>query len=588
MNPDVKGLRDYLTILNRRKWQFTVPAAMLFVVCVLTAFLWPPTYQSSALILIEEPDVPRDLVRSTISSFASERIQVISQRVLVTSNLIKIMDKYNLYAKRRKRVPVGVVVEEMREDMSLELINADVIDPRSGRPTQATIAFSVNFDHRSPATAQKILNELVSLYLGENLRSRREKAAETTGFIAGEAAKYRDLVSELEAKLAEFKKRHSGTLPEDAKVNLQLMARTDGALLNVRRELQALDERKIYIAAQLTLLSPYAPMRVDGDLVLDPAAQLKALQAKFVSLSGVYGPEHPDVRRLAREIDALEEEVGGTGDTEELERRREKLLAELAAARKRYSNEHPDVKRLERQLESLLAVLGKSRSQTSNPASPKGPDNPAYVQLATQLEAIGSEVRALRGQHSALQQRLKTFEKRVSEAPQVEREYLVLRRDYENAVDIYREVKSKLTVAEIGESLEEERKSERFSLIEPPTSPTEPIKPNRLAILFIGLVFSLAAGAGTTALFESLDQSVYGPKQLADITGVPPLVVIPYIKNRADVRRARTRRILVPFGSVLCVYLFLIAVNEYFLPLDVLWAMAERRMELFLLEIGIV
>ena len=268
----------------------------------------------------------------------------------------------------------------------------------------------------------------------------------------------------------------------------------------------------------------------------DPAVRLKVLQAKFVSLSGVYGPEHPDVRRLAREIDALEEEVGGTGDTEELERRREKLLAELAAARKRYSNEHPDVKRLERQLESLLAVLGESRSETSNPTSPKGPDNPAYVQLATQLEAIGSEVGALRGQHSALQQRLKMFEKRVSEAPEIEREYLVLRRDYENAVATYREVKSKLTVAEIGESLEEKRKSERFTLIEPPTSPTEPIKPNRLAILFIGLVFSLSAGAGTAALFESFDQSIYGPKQLAGITGVPPLVVVPYIQNRADVR----------------------------------------------------
>ena len=208
MNPDGKQPQDHLAILKRRRWQFALPAATLFLISALAAFLWPPSYRSSAVILIEEPVVPRDLVSSTISSFAAERIHVITQRVMTTRNLLKIIEKYDLYAERRKRMPMGVVVEQMREDLGLEMINANVIDPRSGQATEATIAFNVSFDHRYPGTAQRTLNALVSLYLGENLRTRKEKAAETTEFLEIEAAKYHNLVSDLEAKLliVEFKR----------------------------------------------------------------------------------------------------------------------------------------------------------------------------------------------------------------------------------------------------------------------------------------------------------------------------------------------------------------------------------------------
>ena len=38
----------------------------------------------------------------------------------------------------------------MRDDIRFDMINADVIDPRSGLPRKATIAFSVSYDTRRP------------------------------------------------------------------------------------------------------------------------------------------------------------------------------------------------------------------------------------------------------------------------------------------------------------------------------------------------------------------------------------------------------------------------------------------------------
>jgi uncharacterized protein involved in exopolysaccharide biosynthesis len=186
---DIKGLGDYLAILNRRKKQFIIPAVIIFVICVLLAIGLPSVYQSKATILIEQQEIPTDLVRSTVTSYAGERIQVISQKVMTTENLSKIINNYDLYKRERKTTSMSILVDEMREEINLEMISADVVDPRSGRPTSATIAFTLSFNNKSPRVSQKVTNELVSLFLNANLERRAKSAIETSGFLAAESKK---------------------------------------------------------------------------------------------------------------------------------------------------------------------------------------------------------------------------------------------------------------------------------------------------------------------------------------------------------------------------------------------------------------
>jgi uncharacterized protein involved in exopolysaccharide biosynthesis len=497
---------------------------------------------------------------------------------MTTQNLIGIINKFELYTRERQRSPINIVVHDMRDEIELDLVSADVVDPRSGRPTQATIAFTLNFKHRQPATAQRVLNELVSLYLSENLRTRREQAAETTEFLTSEAAKLEELVNQLEAKLAEFKRENSGGLPEQAALNLQLMDRTERGLIEIRRQLQTLDERQIYLEAELAQISPYDSFLIDGQRVLSPAERLRALETQFVSLQGVYGPKHPDVIKLSREIEALKVETGARTDPAELALQLEAKQTELALAREKYSDGHPDVVRLQRQIAAAQDALAAARNAPAVSETAKArPDNPAYIQLQAQLQAVKSDRRALQDQRAALEQKLKDLEKRILEAPQIERAYLLLQRDYENALANYRAVRTKETTAELGQALETERKSERFSLIEPPDLPVEPVQPNRWAILVLGFVFSVAAGVGCVALFESLDQSIYGPRQLAALTGVPPLLVVPHIKNRYDTMHSVRTFAVSATGAVILVVGGLYVVQEYVIPLDVLWSIAERR-----------
>src|SRR5215813_9814201 len=90
-------IADHIATLRRRRVLMLASFAVVLVICILVAVLWPATYRSSATILIEQQEVPTDLVRSTISSYADQRIQTISQRVMTTKTLLEIINRYDLY-----------------------------------------------------------------------------------------------------------------------------------------------------------------------------------------------------------------------------------------------------------------------------------------------------------------------------------------------------------------------------------------------------------------------------------------------------------------------------------------------------------
>ena len=95
MEEEVKGISDYLEILNRHKKLILYPALLLTLVSVAVALLLPATYKSSGLILIESQEIPRDLVRSTVTSYADQRIAIIKQKLLTQSRIMEIVNKYN-------------------------------------------------------------------------------------------------------------------------------------------------------------------------------------------------------------------------------------------------------------------------------------------------------------------------------------------------------------------------------------------------------------------------------------------------------------------------------------------------------------
>ncbi|HEB98366.1 MAG TPA: lipopolysaccharide biosynthesis protein [Thiotrichales bacterium] len=573
MEENVKDLSDYIDAFRRRRGTILAVASVIFVLGLAAALLWPPTYQSTATILIEEQEVPQELVQSTVTSYATQRIQTISQRVMTRANLMNIIEKYNLYEDERKRETTEEILTRMRDDIKLEMISAEVVDPRSGRPMPATIAFSLSFEGEDPQKVQKVASELTTLYLNENLKERSTKATETLAFLSSEADRLNRQIAELDRQLAEFKEQNINRLPELNQLNTQMLDRTEREIADIDNQIRAMEDRRFYLKGQLEQIDPYG-----SDPNLSPGARLKALRTEYASMVARYSPEHPDVIRLKREIEALEKETGAGPDPEALAKELDALRVQLKAAEEKYAAEHPDVQRLKKAVAALekeyeaAAEAGNSQSRT--------PDNPAYLTLQAQLNSIENDIKALQARRAELENKLKDYEKRLTEMPQVERQYLALQRDYENAVAKYREIKAKEMQARVAQQLEQESKGERFTLIDPPALPEEPIKPNRPAIIFLSLVLAIGGGLGVAAVGESLDSSIRGAKGVAQTLQVMPLAVIPYLESEEERRRRKAHKWKLAAGSVGVLVLAALLVHFLFTPLDVLWFRALRKVSI--------
>ncbi len=573
MEEQEKNIQDYIIGVRKRKTAIFAIIIVILFITISVAYLLPSVYKSQSTILIEQQDIPSELVMSTVTSYASQRIQTIQARIMTRTNLLRIVEKFDLYIDELKVETSEEILERMRKDVSLDVISADVVDPRTGRPSTATIAFSLSFKGESPEKVQRVTNELTTLYLDENLTSRNQDASETYNFFKEESARLGESIDELEKKLAVFKQNNSTTLPELQSLNLSVLQRKESEVASIDNALRALDEKSFYLSGQLATIDPGNPA-IPGAI-----DRLKTLQAEYASVKSKYSNMHPDVVRLKSEIDSLEKETGGTNDADTIADQLKLYNGELAQKRQKYTADHPDVVRLEEKITALNAELKAVKSRPAVEHYIAQPENPLYITVQTQLAAAISEIKSMRQQRQGALQKIKELEKSLYDAPQVEREYLTLKRDYENAVKRYQETKAKQMQADIAKQLESESKGERFTLIDPATLPEKPISPNRPAIVFLGLVLALGCGLGFAVVADVISGAVRGARGVQRLMGVLPLAVIPYemnLQDTAKTTRIKKRVILLFIAVIVFAILFIHFVVS---PLDVMWFRILRKFE---------
>ena len=577
---DEKQFADYIDLIKRRRKSVTISLIGAAAITVLLALFWPETYRSSATILIEEQDIPGDMVRSTVTSFAAQRIQVISARVMTRPNLLKLIKQFDLYQDERAYETTEEIVERMRENTKLETISADVVDPSSGRPVTATIAFTLSYDNEHPNSALKVANELTTLFLNENLKNRQEKAAEASRFITEEAKRIGLEIGVLEGKLAEFKRQHGRTLPEYRGYNLQQVQRLERDITDTETALRSLKDRKFYLQGQLAQINPSTPIfSSSGERIYSPTDRLTALETEYLQLSNTYKQNHPDLLKMHKEIETLKKEIEAPHRRTELQKQLMRLKSDLEKFRKKYRSNHPDIIAQQKKINALESVMqGSSDSDDGRDILSRDPDNPAYITLQAQLNVVNNEFTSNTLKLYELKTQLDAAEKRLYQSAGVEKEYLLLTRDHENALQKFREVKAKEMEATISQELERENKGERFSLIEAPAYPEEPIRPNRPAIIIVGFIIALALGISQAFVREAIAGTVHVSRDLVILLGTTPLTAIPYFENEIDVaiRKKRTKYFWVI--SLGCIFVTLVLIHVFFSPLDVLWFRIIRKL----------
>ncbi|MCL4780235.1 MAG: hypothetical protein KJ049_08580 [Gammaproteobacteria bacterium] len=572
---DSRTFGDYIDALKRRGKPALIMAVSLLVVGVIGIVMWPNAYTSTAVILIEDPEIPPGLVPTTVTTFAARQIQYINQRVMTRSNLASIIEKFDLFKEERKYLPTLLLVPDVEKSMSIDII--DVQQPNAaGQQVASTIAFKLGFEHETPETARAVANELVSLYMAENVRSRTEQTAQTSRFMDEEVERLDAEVRELEAQIAKIKRENEGSLPELMAFNMQVAQNLSNEIQEIDRQLQATRENKIMLDAELAKLSPVGTTVLpDGKAVTAPEDQLKALQTQLAMLEGRYSADHPDVVRTRRDLAAVKAQLGTNADLGDSVAVLADARLQLAKAREKYGSEHPEVKALERQVAALEAKPAPARGDVQL-GSLKA-DNPIYIQIRAQRETMESQERSLVAKQAELRTRRDAIERKAYRSSDVEKELSALYRRLQSATLSYQNAREKAFVSKMGQTMETQSKGERFSLVEPPDTPLLPSSPNRPVLLALLIVLVLAVGLGWPQVAESIDGSITSARALERVQGAPPIAEIPLIETAEDHKHVRKVRIGALLVAPIVLVVLLALVHFFFIKLDVLWYVLLRK-----------
>ncbi|MDY6822432.1 MAG: GNVR domain-containing protein [Thermodesulfobacteriota bacterium] len=566
---------DYWTICKRRKYWLLLPFAGVLIISLIIAFTLPPIYKSTTTILIEGQQIPSDYVQSTVTEYVEKRLQTITQQIMSRSRLQEIIEQFNLYEKELKEAPKEEVIQNMRDDIKLDSITADVMDRRTGRPTLATIAFVLSYEGKNPAKVQKVANRLASLYLEENLKTREEMAETTTDFLKNELQALRQNINDQEDKIAEFKKQHAQSLPDMEVMNIREIQRLERELEYLEQDLNSARDRKIELEGRLKGIDPDMPgIQGPGGKFSGPRQQLEYLQTQYTEIKASLSAKHPDLIKIKKSIDALREVVNLNDELRLKQNQLEKLQKELTVAQSQYSDKHPDVKNLKQSTDVIQQDIAKLQKESSAIDKQQAmPENPAYINIITNIEQMENQIETLQAKRKKLRSRIAEYEDRLAMTPRIEAQFNSLNRDYQDAQRRYQEVFSKLMAAKTAESLEKSQKGERFTIIDPAMFPEQPDKPNRLAIILVGLFLSIGTGIGSTAIRETVDQAIWSEKVLAQHTDNRILASIPHITTAKDQSRKKRKTIIALVVAGIMAILFVSAVHLFYKPLDVLWYM---------------
>ena len=516
---------DYLDILRRRKWSLILPVLIICLAAGVVAVLLPSIYLSQATILIEEQDIPQDFVMTTATSYAEQRMQQLSQRIMSFSRLVEIIERFTLYPELRGKKTTEEIVAKMKEDTSMMPVSAEIIDRRTGRPATATIAFTLSYEGTDPAKVQQVANVLTSLYLSENLQVREKQAQETSAFLGGELDRVRGQLGLLESKIAGFKQEHLNELPEMLAANMRSLDDMKRNLEVVNERLNSLHERELYLDTSLAGIKPYIE---DQDQKVTTRNRIGELKIQLVHLTKRFSEEYPDVKKTRAEIAELEQQL---------------------------------------------------EAEEANKTVQKGPpDNPTYISISSQLANTRAEIALLQNQIAELNLSIAEYQRRLAATPRVEETYNALVMERNNTQIKYNDLMAKHMEARVAQGLEKEQKGERFTLIEPPRRAEKPFKPNRLAIMLIGVVLGIGAGVGWAALREFSDDAVRSADQLVFATKFPVLAGIPEIHTPEDITRLRKKRIVLAAGTACAIVVALLVFHFAIMDLDIFWAKLTRRL----------
>lgn len=470
--------RFYWSLFLRR-----LPIMALFILlCSVVGFMvatrLPDTWSTSARLLVEAPQIPDSMVRSTVQTDAVEQLDIIEQRLLTRANLIDIANDFDVFENIRSMEP-DQVVSAMRE--------ATTIRRSSGR-NEATL-MTISFQARTGQIAADVVNQYVTLVLETNAESRIGRAEETLSFFEQEVDALSAELNRRSADIATFRAENADALPEDHAQRINRQTLLTERLVGYERELRSIE------------------------------AQREELVSTYES-TGRVRPVESQRPRSAEEQQLIV------------------ARAELELLLSRYSEENYRVIQKRSLIERLEAIVA-AQTAAALPEATETAATPDEVFYEVTLSQIDTRLAALREEITRTEAELSELQGQIQRSAANERELADMQREYEIALTRYNSAVANLNQARMSERIETTARGQRITVIENANIPRIPSGPDRPKIAIMGAGLGFALAGGYFVLLELLNRKIRRPAELTSRFQITPITAIPYLESRG--RRALRR-----------------------------------------------
>lgn len=473
----------------QQRWIGLATAWIVGIVGALVVYKIPDRYEATARIFVDTQSVLKPLMSGlAIQPDIDQQVAMLARTLINRPNMEKLMRSSDLDLLATTPRERDAVIDGLTKGVKLSGV---------GRENM----YSVAYRDENPDRARRVVQNLVSMFVESGIGDKRRDTESARKFIDEQIAHYEKKLEEAENRNKEFQLKHFGFLAGAGKDYFTRLTELNGQLNAARLELRAAEQSRDALKRELSgedpVLLPEAPIAASPVRNAELDARIAEQKRQLDDLLRRYTEQHPDVVSVQRLITQLEQE----------------RKAELDAQKK-----------------AVPSAGGGIKSAATNPV---------FQQLKIALAEAEANVAALRARLGESESRVAGMRASAEQVPKVEAEMAQLNRDYEVLRRNYEQLVQRREAASLSEDVGQVQGLGDFRLIDPPRTSPRPVFPNRMAL--VPLVLALAVGAGLLVAFAlaQIFPTVQEARTLRQVSNRPVLGAVSMLTSTEMLRRNR-------------------------------------------------
>jgi len=485
-------------------WKFRWPGLLAaWLVAVLGAVVvWkiPDKYEASARVFVDTDSILKPLMSGlAVQPNIDQQIAMLSRTLISRPNLEKLVRMADLDLKNQSKADQEQLLERLQKGIEI-------------RTAGGANLYAMAYRDPEPEKAKRVIQAMVSIFVESGLGASRKDTDSAKTFLNEQIKVFEAKLEEAEARLKDFRLRNierQGVDGRDVATRLaEISGQLETAKLQLREAEKSRDAAKRQLAetrsqsANATIPSLLAESSITAAGTPELDSRIDAQKRNLDALLQRYTDQHPDV-------------VGAR-----------RLIAELEQQKRK------EVQELQRR----AAALGTG---TGTGAGSGGADSLAQQELNRMLATSEVQVAAMQARVEEYSRRFAQTREQLKTAPQIEAEASQLNRDYAVTRKNYEDLVARRQSAVMSGELDVASGVAEFRLIDPPRVTPKPVSPNRLVLFPAALLGAVLAGLATAFLAAQLRPTFSDGNDLRLRTGLPLLGVVTLLTTEVDRQRER-------------------------------------------------